>query len=363
MKIVIRAGGVGSRLWPYSREDKPKQFHSFVGEGTLIQQTVERLKPIVEADDVFVSTHSRHTSLILEQLPELTLHQLIVEPDRRNTAAAVCLESAYIYHLDQDAVIASIGSDHYISQGDEFCRLLRAAEKAAQQLPDHLFTMGIKPTRVETGYGHIKKGDVITEIDGEEIYRVDQFTEKPPYPEAKEYTESGQYLWNANVFVWKASTILELFRRHEPEMYEALMGIGEKLGTAEGDKLLAAEYPKLKDIAVDYAIIEKAENVAVISADIGWEDVGSWAGLGEVLEGDDEGNITHGNVLTLDTKNTTIYGIRDKVIAAIGLDNVVIVDTGDALLVCDKSKAQEVREIVDRLSKDEDVKGKPHSAG
>lgn len=357
MKIVVRAGGVGSRLWPFSRENKPKQFHSFVGEGSLIQQTVERLKPIVASEDIFVSTHSRHTSLILQQLPDFTWHQLIVEPERRNTAAAVCLESAYIYHLDQDAVIASIGSDHYIGRGDEFCRLLDVAEKAAQQMPDHLFTMGIKPTRVETGYGHIKKGDIITEINGEEVYRVDQFTEKPPYPAAKEYTQSGQYLWNANVFVWKASNILELFRQHEPEMHETLMGIGEKIGTPEGDKLLAIEYPKLKDIAVDYAIIEKAENVAVIGADIGWEDIGSWAGLGEVLEEDDEGNITKGNVLTLDTKNTTIYGDRDKVVAAIGLEDVVIVDTGDALLVCDKSKAQEVREIVDRLSKDEELKG------
>jgi len=357
MKIVIRAGGIGSRLWPYSREGKPKQFHAFVGEETLIQQALRRLKPIASPKDTFVSTHSRYATLVLEQLPELTLHQLIVEPDRRNTAAAVCLESVYIYSLDQEAVIASLGSDHYIGRPDEFCRLLKVAEKAVLKMPDYLFTMGVKPTRVETGYGHIKKGGVINEIEGEKIYRVDQFTEKPPYPKAREYTESGLYLWNANVFVWKASTILELFRKHEPEMYEALMGIGKTLGTPEGDRLLAYEYPKLKNVAVDYAIIEKAEKVAVIGADVGWEDIGSWAGLGEVLTGDGDNNLIHGNVIALDTKNTTIYGGHDKIVAAIGLDNVVIVDTGDALLVCTKDKAQQVKEIVDRLSKDEGLKG------
>lgn len=352
MKIVIRAGGVGTRLWPYSRQGRPKQFHAMVGGRTMIQEAVDRIRPIVSPEDLYVSTGAASASLVREQIPDLPVERLIVEPAVRNTGPAVGLECALLEARCPDCTVASLGSDHHIGRPDEFCRLLRAAEAALKDMPDYLFTIGVKPTRVETGYGHIRKGDVLRTVHGEPVYAVSQFTEKPDEERARAYTESGHYLWNSNMFVWKAGTVLDLFARFEPEMHEVLLRIKAAVGTQDEAAAIAREYPRLKAVAVDYAIIERAGWVATLEADVDWSDIGSWDALTDVLPPDTDGNLLSGEVLLLDARNVTVYGPAHKLIALIDVENLVVVDTPDALLICRKDQAQRVRDVVDRLNRE-----------
>ena len=357
MKFVIRAGGIGTRLWPYSRQSKPKQFHAMAGEQTMLQDAVSRIGSIAAADDVHVSTGAQMAALVREQLPALASEQLIVEPALRNTGPAVGLECALLEARYPGCMVASLGSDHYIGRADEFCRLLQVAEAALAAHPDYLFTLGVVPTRVETGYGYIRRGAVLEEVAGEPVYAVEAFTEKPAAETAAGYVESGEYLWNSNMFAWKASTVLGLFARFEPEMHAGLMRIQAAVGTPEEEAVIAREYPQLKAVAVDNAIIECAEKVATIEADIDWGDIGSWAALTDVLPADAAGNLWAGEVVALDVANSTVYGQSDKVVALIGVDDLVVVDTEDALLVCKKEEAQRVKEVLERLQ-GEDKYGK-----
>ena len=349
MKIVIRAGGVGTRLWPYSRKKRPKQFHAMTGDTSMLQDAVERVKPIAKLEDIYVSTGAETAGLVQEQLPGLSAHQVIVEPALRNTGPAVGLECALLEARDPGCIIASLGSDHFIGKNKEFCRLLSIAETALRDLPTHLFTLGVKPTRNETGYGYICRGPELANFSGVSIHDVESFTEKPDSEHAKSFVESGSYLWNSNMFVWKASAVLELFKRFEPEMYAGLMRISDAVGSIHERDVIALEYPKLKQVAIDNAIIERADNVATIEADIEWGDIGSWAALTDVLPTDSSGNLFSGDVLSIASNNSTVYAGSKKVIALIGVEDLIVVDTEDALLVCRKEDAQRVREVIDNL--------------
>jgi mannose-1-phosphate guanylyltransferase len=333
MKFVIRAGGIGTRLWPYSRQSKPKQFHAMAGEQTMLQDAVCRIEPIAAPGDIWVSTGVQMAGLVGEQLPALPAEQLIVEPALRNTGPAVGLECALLEARYPGCVVASLGSDHYIGRGEEFCRLLQVADEALKAHPDYLFTLGVVPTRGETGYGYIRRGEVLEEVAGQPVYKVEAFTEKPDAETAAEYVENGQYLWNSNMFAWKAATVLELFARFEPEIHEGLMRIQAAVGTAEEAAVIAREYPALKAVAVDNAIIERAEKVATI----------------DVLPADHTGNLLSGEVVTVDVANSTVYGRAGKVVALIGVEDLVVVDTEDALLICKKDEAQRVKEVLKRL--------------
>ena len=357
MKFVIRAGGIGTRLWPYSRTHRPKQFHAMAGESTMIQEAVERLAPLAGPEDIYVSTGAAMADLVLEQLPDLPRANLIVEPVLRNTGPAVGLECALLEARFPGCTIASLGSDHYIGKPGEFCRLLRATGTAVEEHPDHLFTLGVKPTRAETGYGYICKGEVLWTVAGIPIYAVQQFTEKPDEERARFYTANGNYLWNSNLFVWKAATVLDLFARFEPEMHASLMRIKAAVGTPEEAAVVAREYADLQAIAVDNAIIERAPQVATVEADIDWGDIGSWAALTDVLAADSRGNLFSGEVMGLDVERVTAYGGQKKLIALIGIEDLVVVDTPDALLVCHKSQAQRVKEILERLQAEEKYRG------
>lgn len=354
MKFVIRAGGIGTRLWPFSRQSKPKQFHAMVGEQTMLQDAVSRIGSIAAAEDVYVSTGTQMAALVREQLPSLAVDQLIIEPALRNTGPAIGLECALLEARYPGCVVASLGSDHYIGRGAEFCRLLKVAEEALVTRPDLLFTLGVKPTRVETGYGYIHRGEALAEVAGEPVYAVEGFTEKPDAAKAAEYVASGEYLWNSNMFMWKAATVLELFARFEPEMHEGLMRIQAAVGTAEEAEVIAGEYPNLKAIAVDNAIIERAEKVVTLEADIDWGDIGSWAALTDVLPADEAGNLFSGEVLGIDVANSTVYGRAGKLIALVGVEDLVVVDTEDALLVCRKEEAQRVKDVLERLQNKEE---------
>ena len=357
MKFVIRAGGIGTRLWPYSRAARPKQFHSMVGGLTMIQDAVERIAPVAASEDIYVSTSAELAGLVGEQLPNLPQDHLIIEPALRNTGPAVGLECALLEATSPGCTIASLGSDHFIGKPDELCQLLTAAEKAADLHPDYLFTIGVTPSRVETGYGYIRKGKVLCEADGQSVFVAREFTEKPAPDVAERYVASGDYLWNTNMFVWKAQTVLDLFERFQPDIHAALRRIAEAAANgAEVGSAIELVYPSLPSISVDHAILESAPQVATLEGVLDWGDIGSWAALTDVLETDAEGNLFRGKVIALDARGVTAYGPADKLIALVGTEDLVVVDTEDALLVCRKDQAQRAREIVDKLQADERLK-------
>jgi mannose-1-phosphate guanylyltransferase len=356
MKFVIRAGGIGTRLWPYSRQRQPKQFHAFEGDRTMIQEAFHRVDSIASDEDRYVSTGANHSGLVRQQLPELIEDHLIVEPALRNTGPAVGLECVLLEHHSPGCTIASLGSDHHIGKPEVFCKSLEAAEHALESFPDSLILVGVRPWCAETGYGYIQKGSVFHEANGEPIYEVSAFTEKPDADTAQSYFESGNFLWNSNMFVWRAATVLRLFEEFEPEIYAGLMKIKEALGTSNAEKVMEAVYPTLKEIAIDNAILEKADKVAVIEADIDWSDIGSWGAMSDVLPTDDAKNLLNGNVIQIDTKETTVYAQTDKLIALVGVENLAVIETEDAILICPRDQTQRVREIVGRLSADEKLK-------
>ncbi len=317
----------------------------------MLQDAVARIASIGHCEDVFVSTGVAMADLVRTQLPDLSAEHLLIEPALRNTGPAVGLECALLEARFPGCVVASLGSDHYIGNSEEFCRLLQVAEAALESYPDYLFTLGVTPTRAETGYGYIRCGSLLESFSQVDIYTVNDFTEKPDITRAQEYVKSGQYLWNSNMFVWKASTVLDLFARYEPEMYQILESIGCSVGSGREREVIAEAYPELKAVAIDNAIIERAEKVATIEADIEWGDIGTWAALTDVLPTDEEGNLFSAQVVALDSRDATVYAPSDKVVALIGMEDVVVVDTEDALLICKKDEAQRVRDVLEALEK------------
>lgn len=349
MKFVIRAGGVGTRLWPLSRKHNPKQFHALTGDRTMLQEAVHRLRALAAMDDLYISTSAALVHRVREQVPELALENIIVEPAQRNTGPAVGLECALLEARFPGCAIASLGSDHHIGAPGEFCRLLKVAEDALEDRAETLFTLGVKPTRADTGFGYLQKGEVIATVNDEPIYDVAAFEEKPDAETAKTYLESGRYLWNSNMFVWKASAMLRLFAEFEPEIYALLEQIAAAVGVGREAEVIARVYPQMKTAAIDHAILERASRVATIEADMDWCDLGAWDALKEVLPADANGNILRGNVLSLNAKNATVYGGKDKVIALVDVEDLIVVDTGDALLILPRDRSQRVKDVVAAL--------------
>lgn len=354
MKFVIRAGGIGTRLWPYSRRDRPKQFHAFVGGRSMIQKAVARIVSLAGPDDLYVSTGKETVTAVREHLPDLPEAHLFEEPAVRDTGPAVGLESVLLETRYPGCTVASLGSDHHIGKPDEFCRLLQVAETALEEMPETLITIGVKPTRIDTGLGYIKKGERLRTILDEPVFAVEGFTEKPDDDLARAYVKSGDYLWNSNMFVWKARTILDLFSRFEPEIYDILMRIQREAERGDASEVIASEYPKMKEVPIDNAILERAQSLATLEADIDWSDIGTWGALAEVLPTDSEGNLLSGDVLALDTHQVTAYASAGKLIALIDVENLVVIDTPDALLICPRDQTQRVRDVVTRLQQERD---------
>lgn len=341
MKIVIRAGGVGTRLWPISREKKPKQLHALFSNKTMLQEAVERALKVAKPEDIYISGNKSSEKALRNELGAILEGNLLLEPARRDTAAAVGLETLNIYNQDPEAVIASLGSDHVVKNNKEFVRLLKVGEKFLQKHPDYLLCLGIKPTNPDTGMGYIELGEKINA----EISTVKCFKEKPDLKHAKKFLAAGNFLWNGNMFMWKAKTIWHLFKKYQPEIYNQLEQIRKQ------PKLLNKIYPKIEKIAIDYAIMEKAEKIAALPADIGWNDIGDWARLKDELATSETENVIRGQHLGIDCKNTLVFSETERLIATIGLENLVIVDTGDALLIADKYRTQEVKQMVEEIKK------------
>ena len=342
---LIMAGGRGERFWPKSRKNLPKQFLSLTDDGkTMIQLTVERILPLVDIEDIYIATNKDYLPLIKEQLPDLPLENVICEPIGRNTAPCIAVSAAIISKKYDNAIMMVLPSDHLIKYAAIYQKALSDACDIASE-NDNIVTVGITPDYPETGYGYIKF--IESDSDGR-AYKVDRFVEKPNLELAKEYLASKEYLWNSGQFIWKVSTILDKLKEFMPETFNGAMVIKESYGTDEYEAVLNRVFPEFPSISVDYGIMEKAQNIYVIPGTFGWDDVGSWLAVERIKGSDDAGNIVDGNIVSINTKNCIIQGDK-KLIATVGLENIVIVDTEDATLICDKESTADIKKVLEDL--------------
>jgi mannose-1-phosphate guanylyltransferase len=345
---LIMAGGSGTRLWPCSREACPKQLLGLLSERTMLQEAYQRITPLVPDDKIFVVTNETYIDIVRQQIPQLPSGNIIGEPEGHGTAPCIGLCALYLRRLDPEAVMVVLTADHYIAKAEELRRALEAAAQVAKE--GHLVTLGIEPDRPATGYGYIERGEKLAEISSHDVYRVQKFTEKPDLATAQVFLESGRYYWNSGMFIWKASTILREFEKLMPQLYAQLMEIDAALGTAEERAVLERVWPQVKNETIDYGIMERAEDVVVIPVDIGWSDVGDWAALFELLPANGEGNVVVGQHIGLDTTGCLIHS-SSRLVTTIGLEDMIVVDTADALLVCPRERAQDVKKLVDMLKR------------
>jgi len=350
---VILAGGSGTRFWPLSRELYPKQFLKINGPKTLLEQTIHRLGDLIPLDKTYVVANEKYVQDIKGLFPasgRTMGPHILMEPMGRNTAPAIGLAALQLEQKDPDAVMAVFPADHLIKKTKTFAQVMKAASAMAEQ--GSLVTLGIKPTGPETGYGYIRAGSRLTFPNSRKtkVYLVDAFVEKPDRITAKRYLRSGRYFWNSGIFVWKAAVILKEIEQLLPELHKQLMEIKESLGTDREEMTLAQAYSQLDAVSIDYGVMEKARRVVMIEADIAWTDLGSWTAIGEVAKTDRKGNVLVGNVLDLDSRNSVVYGDK-RLVATIGLDHMIVVDSPDATLVCTKDRAQDVKKVVEQLKK------------
>ena len=312
----------------------------------MLQEACQRITPLVPSDRILVATNAACTNAVRQQIPQVPTANIIGEPEGHGTAPCIGLSALYVRRLDPEAVMTVLTADHYIEKADELRRALGAAAQAAEE--GYLVTLGIEPNRPATGYGYIERAEKLAQVSGYDVYWVEKFTEKPDLTTAQAFVESGRYYWNSGMFIWKVSTILREFKKLMPQLYAQLMEIDAALGTAEEQAVLERVWAEVENETIDYGIMERAEDVAVIPVNIGWSDVGSWATLFELLPADAEGNVVVGQHIGQDTKGCLIHGSR-RLVATIGLEDMIVVDTEDALLVCPRERAQEVRDLVKKL--------------
>ena len=347
MFAVIMAGGRGSRFWPRSRKRTSKQTLNIVGKRTMIQDTCRRLMPLILPERTFVVTNKLLENEIRRQLPGIPSENIMAEPANRSTAACVGLAAIYLRRIDPEAVMAVFSADHLIRDVETFHQDLSFAKSIAEETGS-LVAFGIPPTRPETGFGYIKTGETVKSSDGLNAFRVEKFVEKPDQKTAELFFKDQSYLVNSGMFVWKISTIIEEIGAHLPEMLEGLERIAKAIDTPMEYKALGEEFPKLQSISIDKGVMEKTHRAVVAPGRFDWNDLGSWSSLFDVWPKDENNNACIGRKLTLDTKNTLIYS-PNKLVAAVGVSDLVIVETEDALLVCHKDKAQDVSRLVDMM--------------
>jgi len=362
---IILAGGSGTRFWPVSREQNPKQLQKIVGAGTMIQNTVQRLLPLISIDKLRIGTHIEQAAETIRQLESFGFlpGHLIAEPISRNTALIIGLMAKVISDDDPDSIMAVFPADHVITNTKNFTKILQKAESMAKN--GYLVALGIPPIRPETGFGYIKRG--LETKEDKNVFKVDSFVEKPDLSRAKEYLKNGNYFWNCGVFIWKTSVILKEIQQHAGHIYSeleilkgCLQSSGKKLNYFQFDKKGLEIFSALPNLSIDFAVMEKSSKVVFIPSDIGWNDVGSWSALDEVCEKDISGNILQGNAFVHDCSNSIIYG-QDRLIATLGLKNTVVVDTKDALLVCAKDRSQDVKKLVEKLNNMNHAEVKMHT--
>lgn len=348
---VIMAGGKGERFWPKSRIHTPKQFLNLTGNGTMIQLTVQRLTPLIPPEKIFVVTGKEYEEQIKSQLPELPESNIILEPIGRDTAPCIGLAAVTIEKKYPEAVMMVLPADHLISDQKEYLNTLRCAVEQAKA-ERCIVTIGINPTTPETGFGYIKSGELTSEIDGIPVLEVEHFTEKPNRETAMKFLRTGKYYWNSGIFIWKVSTIRKLIEIHMPELHDRLEMISDVLGRKEEAQVLIDQFMQMQKISIDYGILEKADEIYVIPGHFGWDDVGSWIALERISELDNEGNLVTGRFISLDTKKC-IVDCPKKVVATIGVEDLVIVDTEDVLFICHKDRSQDIKKILQKFKEEQ----------
>jgi len=351
---VILAGGRGTRFWPRSRTRTPKQLLNIVGKTTMLEQTVARLRPLFAADHIWSVTNAEQAVALRKQLPAAACQRVLTEPVGRNTAAAIALAAIHVRQaVEGDALLAVLPADHYVARPESYREIVRAALQFARE-PERMVVLGIPPARPDTGFGYVEKMGEPLDVDGYSVYTVRRFTEKPQLEMAKEYVASGNYQWNAGMFFWRVSTFLAALKKYLPRTHDALEMLAPHIGKRSYDAALKRIYGKLENISVDYAILERAtrddgaSRVFVIPADIGWSDLGSWAAVYELIAKHPGENVLAGEGHSIDATGNFLWS-PDKFVAAIGVRDLVLVDTPDALLICPRERAQDVGKIVRAL--------------
>jgi len=344
---VIMAGGRGERFWPRSRMAKPKQFLNLIGEKTMLQLTVERLEGLIGIPYIYIVAGPEFKDIILEQIPQLPEENVIIEPFGRDTAAAIGLAALVLGQKNPREVMIVLPADHYIGNVRNFHEVLRSAAATASR-GDNIVTLGITPHSPETGYGYINRGELIDTSAGISTYRAARFLEKPDINRALEFLASGDYLWNSGMFVWRIDLIRKMIEKHIPLLAEGLKEIEDSLETDQYPKTVQKIYLELPKVSIDYGLMERAGNVYVIPCDFGWDDIGSWTALERYVEKDVLGNVLHGEGILLDTVNTYVIS-NDRTVALVGVEDLIVVNDYDSLLICHKSRAQEIKKVVQAL--------------
>jgi mannose-1-phosphate guanylyltransferase len=351
---AIMAGGGGTRFWPWSREGRPKQILPIISDRSMIWETVDRLQPFIATEKIFIITSRSQARDLRREVPQIPESNLLLEPMGKNTAPCLCLAALHIQKKNPQAVMVALPADHFIADRPGFLRTLRSAVKfAATQAV--LVTLGVRPSEPETGYGYIQKGEALGMTQGMPIFRVKAFREKPTLPKARAYLRRDDYFWNSGIFIWQAGVFLEAVKKFLPRLYGEMMPLQNSLGTPRERKALEKIYARAQSVSVDYGIMEKADNVALLEARFSWNDVGSWAALGKIWPKDDKGNVLSGGatparrkILAIDSAGCLIRG-EEKLIAVIGLKDTIVVEAGNAFLVCPRERAQEVRKVLQEL--------------
>jgi len=340
---IILAGGIGSRFWPFSRELEPKQFMKLIGEESLLQATIQRLKGVVEAKNIYVVTNNIYFYEVKAQVAKFRIpdKNIILEPQGKNTAPAIGLCVKLISRFDKNAILMILPSDHYIKNMPNFKKTIKKAVDCAKN--DFLVTIGIKPANPSTGYGYIKtKCQSVRASKYQGVLQVEKFLEKPSLSKAKKYFKDRNFYWNSGMFIWKASVFLEETKKYLPKLYANLRMINST-------KDISKVWPKIEPISVDYGIMEHSKRISLIPANFYWTDLGSWDALSEVFPKDKKGNISNGDTLNLDSQGVCVFSRGNRFVSTIGIKNTVIADTADALLVCDRDKTQDVKKLVEKL--------------
>lgn len=344
---LIMAGGKGTRFWPLSTEKKPKQFLNLIGDKTMIQMTVDRIRPIIPIERIFVCTGDSYVDLVKSQLPDIPEKNIIVEPEGRNTAPCIALSAMIIKKYYNDATMVVLPSDHLIKDEDSFRNILLDGKKYLKENDKAILTLGMTPNRPETGYGYIKFSKDKTYINNNEVIKVDKFVEKPNLEKALEYLADGSYLWNGGMFIWTVNNILDQIKEFIPKTYNALKNI-EQINVNELQGYINENYGKTDSISVDYAILEKSNEIYVIPSDFGWDDVGSWEALDRYREKDDNGNIFIGKINSIDSNNNLIISKNHNVIIH-GLNDIYIIENDGNIIVGKKEEVSKIKSLKECL--------------
>lgn len=343
LAALIMAGGKGTRFWPMSTEEKPKQFLNLIGENTMLQSTVNRLRELINLEHIFVCTSNSYVHLVHEQLPELPEKNIIVEPVGRNTAPCILLSTLYIKEMCGECEIVVVPSDHIINDNSKFLNILMAADNFIQLNQESIVTIGIEPNRPETGYGYINFGDEVALINQQSVKKVKKFVEKPDFQTANTYLKEGTYLWNAGMFIFNGKFMLKQFKELCSSMYAILTSL-PSIYDDNYFKELEKKYQKCDSISVDYAIMEKSQNINVIPGNIGWDDIGSWVALERYIKKDENNNVVKGKINAINSNNNVVYSTGKDVIL-LDVDNICVIETGDKIVICNKESMAHIHEL------------------